>query len=38
MTIDFFLAQIPPYLPEEARRTYRLLASRVQDIWRGVEQ
>jgi len=38
MTLDFLLRQIPPYLPEEARRTYRLLASRVQDIWRGVEQ
>ena len=37
-TIYFFLAQIPPYLPDEARGTYRLLASRVQDIWRGVEQ
>ena len=35
-TIYFFLAQIPPYLPAEARRTYRLLASRVQDIWRGM--
>ena len=38
MTLDFLLRQVPPYLPEEARRTYRLLASRVQDIWRGVEQ
>jgi len=38
MTLDFFLRQVPPYLPEEARRTYRLLASKVQDIWRGVEQ
>ncbi len=37
-TIYFFLAQVPPYLPEEARRTYRLLASKVQDVWRGVEQ
>jgi len=36
MTIDFFARQVPPYLPEEARRTYRLLISRVQDIWRGV--
>ena len=35
-TIYFFLAQIPPYLPAEARRTYRLLASRVQDIWKGM--
>jgi hypothetical protein len=36
MTLDFFLRQVPPYLPEEARRTYRLLASRVQDIWKGM--
>jgi hypothetical protein len=36
MTIDFFARQVPPYLPEEARRTYRLLISRVQDIWRGM--
>ena len=36
MTLDFFLRQVPPYLPAEARRTYRLLASRVQDIWRGM--
>jgi hypothetical protein len=36
MTIDFFARQVPPYLPAEARRTYRLLASRVQDIWRGM--
>jgi len=38
MTLYLFLAQIPPYLPEEARRTYRLLASKAQAIWRGVEQ
>jgi len=37
-TIDFFSRQVPPYLPAEARKTYRLLASRVQDIWRGFEQ
>jgi len=36
MTLDFFLRQVPPYLPAEARRTYRLLISRVQDIWRGM--
>ena len=36
MTLDFLLRQVPPYLPEEARRTYRLLASRVQDIWKGM--
>jgi len=36
MTIDFFARQVPPYLPAEARRTYRLLISKVQDIWRGM--
>jgi hypothetical protein len=36
MTLDFFLRQIPPYLPAEARRTYRLLASGVQKIWEGM--
>ena len=36
MTLDFFARQVPPYLPAEARRTYRLLISRVQDIWRGM--
>ncbi|NAZ31829.1 MAG: hypothetical protein GU352_03885 [Acidilobus sp.] len=37
-TIEFFARQVPPYLPADARRTYRALISRVQDIWRGVEQ
>jgi len=36
MTLDFISRQVPPYLPAEARRTYRLLISRVQDIWRGM--
>jgi len=34
--LDFFIRQIPPYLPAEARRTYRALTSRVQKIWEGM--
>jgi len=37
-TLEFFLRYIPPYLPAEARRTYRLLASSgVQRIWEGMK-
>ncbi len=36
MTLDFISRQVPPYLPADARRTYRLLISKVQDIWRGM--
>jgi len=36
MTLDFISRQVPPYLPAEARRTYRALISKVQDIWRGM--
>jgi len=37
-TLEFFLRYIPPYLPAEARRTYRLLASSgVQKIWEGMK-
>jgi hypothetical protein len=35
-TIEFFARQVPPYLPADARRTYRALISKVQDIWRGM--
>jgi len=36
MTLDFFLRQIPPYLPRDAQETYRLIASKVQKIWEGM--
>jgi len=36
MTLDFISRQVPPYLPADARRTYRALISRVQDIWKGM--
>ncbi|MCG2874257.1 MAG: hypothetical protein L7H09_03095 [Acidilobus sp.] len=36
MTLDFISRQVPPYLPADARRTYRLLISKVQEIWRGM--
>jgi len=38
MTLEFFLRQIIPYLPRDAQETYRVLASKVQQIWEGIEQ
>jgi len=38
MTLEYFLRQIVPYLPSDAQQTYRILASKVQQIWRGGEQ
>ena len=38
MTLEYFLRQIIPYLPSDAQQTYRILASKVQQIWRGGEQ
>jgi hypothetical protein len=37
-TLEYFLVQIVPYLPRDAQQTYRVLASKVQQIWEGVEQ
>jgi len=37
-TLEYFLVQIVPYLPSDAQQTYRILASKVQRIWEGVEQ
>jgi len=36
-TLEFFLRQIVPYLPSDARDVYRVLASGVQRIWEGAE-
>jgi hypothetical protein len=36
-TLEFFLRQIVPYLPSDARGVYRVLASGVQRIWEGAE-
>jgi hypothetical protein len=38
LTLEYFLRQIIPYLPRDAQETYRVLASKVQQIWRGAEQ
>ena len=38
LTLEYFLRQIVPYLPSDAQQTYRILASKVQQIWRGGEQ
>jgi hypothetical protein len=38
LTLEYFLRQIIPYLPRDAQETYRVLASKVQKIWEGVEQ
>jgi len=38
LTLEYFLRQIIPYLPRDAQETYRVLASRIQKIWEGVEQ
>jgi hypothetical protein len=37
-TLEYFLVQIVPYLPRDAQQTYRVLASKVQQIWEGVGQ
>jgi len=36
-TIQFFLLQIPIYLPENARDTYKTLAGKITKIWEGVD-
>jgi len=36
-TVQFFLLQIPIYLPENARDTYKTLAGKVAKIWEGVD-
>ena len=38
LTLEYFLRQIISYLPRDAQETYRVLASKVQKIWEGVEQ
>jgi len=37
-TLEYFLVQIVPYLPKDSQQVYRVLASKVQQIWEGVGQ